>query len=72
MCKENLDVMSQSVRVCVCVGNCLDVKWRDRNEYTPSGPEALLVSVDTMRDETGNLHPVLVANWKIKDEGESV
>lgn len=50
----------------------MDSNWLDVNEYTPSSPEGLQVSVDTRRDETGHLHPVLVANWRIKDEGESV
>lgn len=44
----------------------------DSHKYTPSGPEELQVSVDTRWDEIGHLNAVLVASWKIKDEGESV
>lgn len=50
----------------------MDRGWLDVNEYTPSSPEELEVSVDTKVDETGHLQPVLVAHWKIKDDGESV
>lgn len=43
----------------------------DVNDYTPSSPEDLKVSFDTRQDEKGHLHPVVVANWKLKDDGES-
>lgn len=77
---EKSDVMSgfpavnHSVCVCLCVcaGNCMDSKWLNVNAYTPSSPEDLQVSVDTRQDETGQLQPVLIANWKIQDDGESV
>lgn len=39
------------------------------NKYTPSSPEDLQVSVGTREDETGHLQPVLLANWKIRDDG---
>lgn len=68
MCREKSDVMC----VCVCAGICLDIGWLDRHPYTPSSPEELQVSVETRQDEEGHLQPVLVANWKIKDDGESV
>ncbi|XP_074481701.1 interleukin 17 receptor A1a isoform X1 [Sebastes fasciatus] len=60
---------SQGLGCSVSTSNCMDSNWLDVNEYTPSSPEGLQVSVDTRRDETGHLHPVLVANWRIKDEG---
>lgn len=50
----------------------MDKDWLKVNEYTPSGPEALQVSVNTTEDEKGRLHPVLDANWKLKEDGESV
>lgn len=58
------------VCVCVFVGNCVDINWLDRNKYTPSGPDELQVSVDTRADEAGCLQPVLVAKWKLRDDGE--
>ncbi|XP_070784981.1 interleukin 17 receptor A1a [Enoplosus armatus] len=53
----------------VTKSNCMDKNWLDVHVYTPSSPEELQVSVDTRRDGTGHLHPVLVANWTIKDDG---
>ena len=50
----------------------MDPGWLKVNDYTPSAPEELQVSVDTRRDDRGQLQPVLHANWKIKDDGESV
>ncbi|MEQ2277364.1 hypothetical protein XENORESO_001677 [Xenotaenia resolanae] len=49
--------------------NCMDPGWLISHEYTPSGPENLLVSVDTRPDDTGQLQPVLQANWTLKDDG---
>ncbi|XP_059182262.1 interleukin 17 receptor A1a [Centropristis striata] len=64
-----LNCSQQGLKCSVTTSNCMDSKWLDVHEYTPSGPEGLQVSVDTRQDETGHLHPVLVANWKIKDDG---
>ncbi|XP_068163458.1 interleukin 17 receptor A1a isoform X2 [Antennarius striatus] len=47
----------------------MDSGWLDANRYTPSGPEALQASVGTRPDHRGLLQPVLVASWKIKDDG---
>ncbi|KAL6117168.1 il17ra [Pungitius sinensis] len=47
----------------------MDEDWLRVNEYTPSGPEGFNVCIDTRQDEMGHLHPVLVANWKIRDDG---
>uniref|UniRef100_A0A3Q4B0A1 SEFIR domain-containing protein n=1 Tax=Mola mola TaxID=94237 RepID=A0A3Q4B0A1_MOLML len=57
------------VCVCVCVGNCMDKIWLVVNQYTPSSPEELHVSVDTRFDEKGHLQPVLLASWRLKDDG---
>lgn len=56
----------------LCVGNCMDSRWLVVHTYTPSSPEDLQVSVGTRQDKKGHLQPVLLANWKIKDDGESV
>uniref|UniRef100_A0A3P8WIZ6 Interleukin 17 receptor A n=1 Tax=Cynoglossus semilaevis TaxID=244447 RepID=A0A3P8WIZ6_CYNSE len=56
-----------STQVTFC--NCVDINWLDRNKYTPSGPDELQVSVDTRADEAGRLQPVLVAKWKLRDDG---
>ncbi|XP_044042137.1 interleukin 17 receptor A1a [Siniperca chuatsi] len=59
----------QGLSCAVTKSNCMDSKWLDVHEYTPSSPEELQVSVDTKRDGTGHLQPVLFANWTIKDDG---
>lgn len=59
----------QGLRCTVSTSNCWDSKWLDVNDYTPSSPEDLKVSFDTRQDEKGHLHPVVVANWKLKDDG---
>nr|XP_046235252.1 interleukin 17 receptor A1a [Scatophagus argus] len=59
----------QGLGCTVSTSNCMDSGWLYANEYTPSSPEELQVSVDTRQDETGHLQPVLVANWKLKDDG---
>ncbi|KAM9309517.1 interleukin 17 receptor A1a [Pholidichthys leucotaenia] len=51
------------------ISNCMDRKWLQMNSYTPSAPEQLQVSVSSRRDEAGRLQPVLLASWKIKDDG---
>uniref|UniRef100_A0A4W6FQ71 Uncharacterized protein n=1 Tax=Lates calcarifer TaxID=8187 RepID=A0A4W6FQ71_LATCA len=53
----------------VLKGNCMDRGWLVVNEYTPSRPEELQVSVDMRQDERGHLQPVLVSNWTIQDDG---
>nr|QRW33326.1 Interleckin-17RA [Lateolabrax maculatus] len=59
----------QDLRCTASTSICLDIGWLDRHPYTPSSPEELQVSVETRQDEAGHLQPVLVANWKIKDDG---
>ncbi|XP_034530029.1 interleukin 17 receptor A1a [Notolabrus celidotus] len=49
--------------------NCMDSSWMDVNVYTPSAPEDLKVSVLESRDDEGQLQPLLLAEWKIKDDG---
>lgn len=57
---------------CHVTGNCMDEGWLSVYNYTPSGPEGLQVSIETRQDETGHLHPVLVANWNIRDDGKLI
>lgn len=49
--------------------NCMDKNWLKVNDYTPSSPEDLKVSVEIRQDEAGRLQPVLDARWKLKDDG---
>ncbi|XP_070710101.1 interleukin 17 receptor A1a [Pempheris klunzingeri] len=64
-----LNCSQQGLRCTVSISNCMDSRWLHVHEYTPSSPEELRVSVETRKDDTGHLQPVLVANWKIKDDG---
>uniref|UniRef100_A0AAQ4QI37 SEFIR domain-containing protein n=1 Tax=Gasterosteus aculeatus aculeatus TaxID=481459 RepID=A0AAQ4QI37_GASAC len=59
----------KGLRCTVATSNCMDEGWLSVYNYTPSGPEGLQVSIETRQDETGHLHPVLVANWNIRDDG---
>ncbi|XP_074554496.1 interleukin 17 receptor A1a [Halichoeres trimaculatus] len=49
--------------------NCLDKDWLDKHKYTPSAPEAPQFSVENRLDDAGRLQPVLLAEWKIRDDG---
>ncbi|KAK2882758.1 interleukin 17 receptor A1a [Channa argus] len=59
----------QGLRCTVRTSNCMDRGWLNSHSFTPSGPEKLHVSVDTRQDETGQLQPVLLTNWTLKDDG---
>ncbi|XP_029350919.1 interleukin 17 receptor A1a isoform X1 [Echeneis naucrates] len=59
----------QDMNCTVTTSNCMDKSWLNVAVYTPSSPDELQVSVDTRQDERGRLQPVLVASWKIKDDG---
>ncbi|XP_028427062.1 interleukin 17 receptor A1a [Perca flavescens] len=67
--RSPLNCPRQDLSCRVTTTNCMDPSWLYVNEYTPSSPEGLRVTVDTREDETGVLQPVLIADWKIKDEG---
>lgn len=38
--------------------------------YTPTSPRDLEVKVDVRRDANGDLHPVILAQWKARDDGK--
>ncbi|KAM4570371.1 interleukin 17 receptor A1a [Odontesthes bonariensis] len=64
-----LNCSRQDINCTATYTNCMDPGWLKVNDYTPSGPEELQVSVDTRWDDRGQLQPVLHANWKLKDDG---
>uniref|UniRef100_UPI0037E888F7 interleukin 17 receptor A1a n=1 Tax=Semicossyphus pulcher TaxID=241346 RepID=UPI0037E888F7 len=64
-----LNCSTQGLKCSAKETNCMDRSWLVKNQYTPSGPEQLQVSVETRRDETGRLQPLLLAAWKIRDDG---
>ncbi|XP_012732080.2 interleukin 17 receptor A1a [Fundulus heteroclitus] len=59
----------QDLRCTSSYSNCMDPGWLISHQYTPSGPADLQVSIDTRLDDTGQLQPVLQANWTLKDDG---
>ncbi|XP_062299381.1 interleukin 17 receptor A1a [Scomber scombrus] len=65
----HLSCSDQGLNCTVETSNCFDSSWLIKNEYTPSRPEQLNISVVTKHNDEGHLQPVLIANWKIKDDG---
>lgn len=59
----------QGLNCMVKVNNCMDSGWLAVPNYTPSAPEQLQVSWETRIDEAGQLQPMLLAEWKLKDDG---
>ncbi|XP_067284095.1 interleukin 17 receptor A1a [Pseudorasbora parva] len=49
--------------------NCLYKGWLIPSDFTPSGPDDLRVYVDVRRNMKDDLEPVIVAEWKAKDDG---
>ncbi|KAM4615195.1 interleukin 17 receptor A1a isoform 2-T2 [Polymixia lowei] len=48
---------------------CMDKDWLLKKKYTPSAPDDLKVEVDTRQNERGDIMPVIIARWKIRDDG---
>ncbi len=44
-------------------------EWLIPSDFTPSGPDDLTVYVDVRSNMNGDLEPVIVAEWKAKDDG---
>ncbi|KAM9846185.1 interleukin 17 receptor A1a [Aulostomus maculatus] len=64
-----LNCSRQGLSCVVTTSNCMDKEWQKVHNYTPSSPEDLEVSVSTQQDVAGHLQPVLLATWKIRDDG---
>jgi len=52
--------------------NCMYKGWLIPSDFTPSGPDDLKVYVDVRRNMEDDLEPVIVAEWKAKDDGGSL
>ncbi|XP_053170059.1 interleukin 17 receptor A1a [Scomber japonicus] len=65
----HLNCSDQGLNCTVETNNCLDSGWLLKNDYTPSRPESLNVLVDTRLNDEGHLQPVLIADWKLQDDG---
>ncbi|XP_028810312.1 interleukin 17 receptor A1a [Denticeps clupeoides] len=64
-----LDCTQPELRCRVHVSSCLDKAWLTEWSFTPSSPVDLQAGFDVREDRNGDLHPVLVTRWKIRDDG---
>ncbi|KAM8883474.1 interleukin 17 receptor A1a [Synchiropus picturatus] len=56
----------------VNISNCMDRGWLKKYKYTPGSPEELKADVAFRKDaETGHLQSVLLASWKLRDDGST-
>ncbi|XP_051543943.1 interleukin-17 receptor A-like [Myxocyprinus asiaticus] len=49
--------------------NCMYDGWLKPSDFTPSGPDNLTVCIDVRNNMKGDPEPVIVAEWKAKDDG---
>lgn len=49
--------------------NCIYEDWLKPQALTPTSPVDLNVHVNVTPDENGDLVPVIVAEWKARDDG---
>lgn len=49
--------------------NCMYDGLLKPSDFTPSGPDNLTVNIDVRTNIKGDLEPVIVAEWKAKDDG---
>ncbi|MCJ8743392.1 hypothetical protein PDJAM_G00093480 [Pangasius djambal] len=49
--------------------NCIYKEWLKPQAYTPTSPVDLKIHEDVTTDENGDLVPVIVAEWKARDDG---
>ncbi|KAF5908349.1 interleukin-17 receptor A-like [Clarias magur] len=49
--------------------NCIYEEWMKSHSFTPTSPVDLKVHEDVTTDEKGDLVPVIVAEWKVRDDG---
>ncbi|XP_048864246.1 interleukin-17 receptor A-like [Brienomyrus brachyistius] len=50
------------------INNCLDKDWLKPNDFTPTGPDQLQVTIE-VREEDGKQVPVLMVKWKARSDG---
>ncbi|XP_047018174.1 interleukin 17 receptor A1a isoform X2 [Ictalurus punctatus] len=54
------------------INNCMYKEWMKPQLFTPTSPEDLKVHVDVRTDENRDLVPVIVAEWKARDDGSII
>lgn len=74
---SGLGILNPSTSACIQSGlqckidrnHCFDEGWLKDRRYTPTGPRDLNVTVEVRKDEVGDVHPILVVQWKANDDG---
>ncbi|XP_076861186.1 interleukin 17 receptor A1a isoform X2 [Brachyhypopomus gauderio] len=66
---SSLNCTTEAMPCEVHINNCYYEGWLTPWQFTPNGPVGLEAHVDVRRDENGNLVPVIVAQWKARDDG---
>ncbi|XP_060745247.1 interleukin 17 receptor A1a isoform X1 [Tachysurus vachellii] len=54
------------------INHCVYKEWLKPQTFTPTSPVDLKVHVDVTTDERGYLVPVIVAEWKARDDGSII
>lgn len=66
---RSLKCTQKEVQCTAEFNNCMYNGWLIPSNFTPSGPDNLTAHVDVRSNMKGELEPVIVAEWKAKDDG---
>ncbi|XP_052436196.1 interleukin-17 receptor A-like [Carassius gibelio] len=69
---RSLNCTQEEVQCTAEFNNCLYKEWLIPSDFTPSEPDDLSVYVDVRSNMEGDLEPVIVAEWKARDDGSIV
>ncbi|XP_016298650.1 interleukin-17 receptor A-like [Sinocyclocheilus anshuiensis] len=69
---RSLNCTQEKVQCTAEFNNCMYKEWLIPSNFTPSGPDDLTVYVDVRSNMKGDLEPVIVAEWKAKDDGSII
>ncbi|KAF4114749.1 interleukin 17 receptor A1a [Onychostoma macrolepis] len=69
---RELNCTQEEVQCTAEFNNCMYKGWLIPSNFTPSGPDDLTVYVDVRRNMKSDLEPVIVAEWKAKDDGSII
>ncbi|KAI2665460.1 Interleukin-17 receptor A [Labeo rohita] len=64
----SLNCTQEEIQCTAEFNNCMYKEWLIPSDFTPSGPDDLTVKVDVRSNMEGDLEPVIVAEWKAKDD----
>ncbi|XP_051547345.1 interleukin-17 receptor A-like [Myxocyprinus asiaticus] len=68
----SLNCTQEEVQCQANINNCMYDGWLKPSDFTPSGPDDLTVGIDVRNNTKGDLEPVIVAEWKAKDDGSII